>query len=293
MERLQKVLAHAGIASRRKCEELILAKRVRVNGRIVAELGTKVDELSDSIEVDGTRVEAEKKVTILLHKPKGYLSDVESDVGSNPSPSVRGKPFAVDLVPVRARLYPAGRLDANSEGLLLLTNDGELAHRVTHPRFRHEKEYLALVQGEPIDEDLVRMKSGIWYEGDRLRADTARIVRHLGPIALQHNWAPARRGETWLRLILHEGKKREVRHLCGALGFPVLRLVRIRIGPIELGALPVGEWRTLDEREVRELKSGNRQRKTQTDAIDQNGRLGDRHRRAGSVRQEHHRGPPR
>lgn len=293
MERLQKVLAHAGVASRRKCEELILAERVRVNGKIVAELGTKVDPDHDRIEVDGGPVHAEKKVYVVLHKPKGYLSDVESDLDPQAGPAARDKPLAVDLVPVRARLYPAGRLDANSEGLLLLTNDGELAHRITHPRFQHEKEYLALVEGEPTEEALRRMREGIWFEGDRLRADSAKVVRHLGELAHRQNWGEARRGETWLRIILHEGKKREVRHLCGAVGHPVRRLIRVRIGPIELGALPVGEWRPLDDRELTELRIGNPQRKRQSDAIAQPGRLGDRHRRPGSFGQEHHRRAPR
>ncbi|MDE3090908.1 MAG: rRNA pseudouridine synthase [Chloroflexota bacterium] len=274
MERLQKVLAHAGIASRRKSEELILARRVRVNGRIVAELGTQVDPEHDRVEVDGARIRVEKKSYIILHKPKGYLSDVDE---------ARGKPLAIDLVPTRERVYAAGRLDANSEGLLLLTNDGDLAHRVTHPRYQHEKEYLALVEGKPTEETLARLQKGIWYEGDLLRVDSARIIRHLGVIARRQRWSEARRGETWLRVVLHEGKKREIRHLCGAVGHPVRRLIRVRIGPLELGALPVGEWRELSEREVRELKNGNPQRKPQIDPIDH------RHRRTGGIRQEHYR----
>jgi len=130
-ERLQKVLAHAGVASRRQCEELILQGRVRVNGQVVTELGTKVDPVRDTIEVDGQPITPEDKVYILLHKPQGYLSDTRD---------FRGRPSALGLVPDGERLYPAGRLDARSEGLLLLTNDGELAHRLTHPRYEHEKE---------------------------------------------------------------------------------------------------------------------------------------------------------
>ncbi len=274
MERLQKVLAHAGVASRRKCEELILARRVRVNGKIVSELGTQVDPTRDHIEVDGATIRAEKKSYIILHKPRGYLSDIDE---------ARGKPLAVDLVSTRARLYAAGRLDANSEGLLLLTNDGDLAHRITHPRYQHEKEYLALVEGEPNEETLARLQKGIWYDGDLLRADSAKIVRHLGELARRQRWHEARRDETWLRIVLHEGKKREIRRLCNAVGHPVRRLIRIRIGPVELGALPVGEWRELSEREVRELKSDNPQRKRRIDGIDH------RDRRAGSVRQKHDR----
>jgi 23S rRNA pseudouridine2605 synthase len=131
MERLQKVIARSGIASRRKCEELILQGRVWVNGQVVTQLGTKVDPVQDIIEVDRQPITLEKKVYILLHKPRGYLSDTFD---------FRGRPSALSLVPDGERLYPAGRLDARSEGLLLLTNDGELTHRLTHPRYEHEKE---------------------------------------------------------------------------------------------------------------------------------------------------------
>ncbi|HIC94822.1 MAG TPA: rRNA pseudouridine synthase, partial [Anaerolineae bacterium] len=156
MERLQKVLARAGVASRRKCEELIRAGRVRVNGRVVTELGTKVDPDRDIIEVDGRPIVPERRVYILLHKPRGYLSDTLD---------FRGRPSALSLVPGGERLYPAGRLDARSEGLLLLTNDGELAHRLTHPRYEHEKEYLALVEGEPTEDTLRRMLEGVERDG--------------------------------------------------------------------------------------------------------------------------------
>ena len=279
MERLHKVMANAGIASRRKCEEMILARRVRVNGSIVSELGTQVDATRDRIEVDGAPIRLEKKSYVILHKPKGYLSDIDE---------ARGKPLAVDLVPSQERLYAAGRLDVNSEGLLLLTNDGDLAHHVTHPRYQHEKEYLALVEGDPTPETLERMLKGIWYDGERLRVDSTKVIRELGALARRQHWKDAPRGQTWLRIVLHEGKKREIRHLCGALGHPVRRLIRIRIGPIELGMLPVGEWRVLSEREVQELKIGNPLRKKQIDGIDPSG-IHHRDGRAGSVRQEHRR----
>lgn len=246
MERLQKILAHAGVASRRKCEELIVAGHVRVNGKIVRELGTQVDPVKDRIEVDGTPISIEKLRYVILHKPKGYLSDIDES---------RGKPLAIDLVPSDVRLYAAGRLDANSEGLLLLTNDGELAHRITHPRYQNEKEYLALVEGEPNTGTFARAKKGILYDGDLLRVDSARIVRHLGVLGEQHHWDATARNECWVRLVLHEGKKREIRHLFGALGHPVKRLIRVRIGPIELGNLAVGKWRELSSNEVRALNS--------------------------------------
>lgn len=244
MERLQKVLARAGIASRRKSELLIQEGRVLVNGKVVRELGTQVDLTRDRVTVDGESVRLESKSYVILHKPRGFLSDRDAN---------RGKPMAFDLVPSSERLYAAGRLDANSEGLLLLTNDGNLAHRLTHPRYGHEKEYVALVEGTPTEQDLARLKAGIWYEGERLRADSAQVIRHFGPAEKQMHLEPAPANECWLRIVLHEGKKREIRHLCGAIGHPVKRLIRIRIGPIGLGGLTVGKWRTLNEQEVRQL----------------------------------------
>lgn len=253
MERLHKVLAHAGVASRRHAEELIVAGQVRVNGKVVTELGTQVDPARDRIQVDGRTIHAEHKTYIVLHKPKGYLSDRDE---------AQDKPTALDLVPVKERLYAAGRLDANSEGLLLLTNDGDLAHRLTHPRYEHAKEYLALVEGHPTEETLARMRRGVWYEGERLVADAVRILRDLGPTARDQHWDVARRDETWLRIVLHEGRKREIRHMTAALGHPVRRLIRVRIGPIELGRLPVGQWRELNEREVSALKSASASKST-------------------------------
>lgn len=245
MERLHKVLAHAGVASRRQAEQIILERRVKVNGQIVSELGTLVDPSRDRIQVDGETIRAENKAYIILHKPRGYLSD--RDEG-------HGKPTALDLVASGERLYAAGRLDANSEGLLLLTNDGELAHRLTHPRYEHEKEYLALVEGKPDERALRSMTRGVMYEGERLRADSVRIVPHLGGIARRQHWPEAGRNETWLSIILHEGKKREIRHMGGILGYPVKRLIRVRIGPLQLDGLPIGGWRELREDEVRQLQ---------------------------------------
>jgi len=241
MDRLQKILAHAGIASRRKAEELIVEGHVSVNGKIVKELGTKADAARDEIKVDGKKIRIEKSVYIILHKPKGYLSDVDEG---------RGKPLALELVPDSERLYPVGRLDANSEGLLLLTNDGELAHRVTHPRYGHKKEYLALIEGEPDSQALEKMRKGIWYDGEMLRADRAeRAGKH-------QRFGNAHVRQSWLKIILHEGKKRQVRHMCAAVGHPVVRLIRTRIGSVELGSLPVGQWRALTPNELAQLKQG-------------------------------------
>jgi 23S rRNA pseudouridine2605 synthase len=243
MERLQKVLAHAGVASRRKCETLILQGRVRVNGQVVTQLGSKVDAAQDTIEVDGQSITQEAKVYILLHKPRSYLSDTRD---------FRGRPSALSLVPDGERLYPAGRLDARSEGLLLLTNDGELTHRLTHPSYEHQKEYLALVAGKPTEATLRRMLEGVERDGQILRADAAHRLESQVQV---HGWQEAPRGMAWLRIRLHEGKKRHIWRMCAALGHPVRRLIRIRIGPLELGDLPVGKWRYLTEREVRRLRS--------------------------------------
>lgn len=241
MDRLQKILAHAGVASRRKAEELIADGHVRVNGKIVTGLGTKADPARDEIRVNDLKIRIEKNVYFILHKPKGYLSDVDEE---------RGKPLALDLVPHEARLYPVGRLDANSEGLLLLTNDGELAHRVTHPRYGHKKEYLALIEGEPDAKVLEKLCKGIWYDGEMLRADRAvRVGKH-------QRFGDAHVRQSWLKIILHEGKKRQVRHMCSAVGHPVVRLIRTRIGSLELGSLPVGQWRALSSSELAQLKQG-------------------------------------
>ena len=282
MERLQKILAHAGIASRRKCEELILDKRVRVNGALVTELGTQVDPKHDRIEVDGETIRVERKTYIILHKPRGYLSDLDSP----DSPS--NKPFAMELVQTQERLYAAGRLDANSEGLLFLTNDGDLAHRITHPRYEHDKEYLALVVGVPSSETIARLHKGILYEDEWLRADAVKIVSHLGEMGRKHKWNEAQRDETWLRIILHEGKKREIRHMCNAVGHPVKRLIRVRMGPIELGGLLVGKWRALSQSEVDQLKSFTKQKEKRRDDSQYHKTSFDhRHRRTRGVGQEH------
>jgi len=246
MERLQKVLACAGVASRRKCEALILQGRVRVNGQVVTKLGTKVDPAWDTIEVDGRPITRGKKVYIVLHKPQGYLSDTLD---------FRGRPSALSLIPGGERLYPVGRLDARSEGLLLLTNDGELAHRLTHPRFQHQKEYLALVEWEPTEPTRRRMPDAVEGDGQTLRADAVQRLERLGPEAQIHGWEGAPRGMTWLRILLHEGKKRHIRPMCAALDHPVRRLIRIRIGALGLKDLPGGKWRYLTEEGVKRLRS--------------------------------------
>jgi 23S rRNA pseudouridine2605 synthase len=227
-ERLQKVLAQAGLGSRRACEELIAAGRVTVNGE-VATLGTRADPEVDAIEVDGARIGVrEGLVHYLLNKPAGVVT-----TASDP----QGRPTVVGLVPAEPRVYPVGRLDADTEGLLVLTNDGELAHRLTHPSFGVDKEYLADVTGTPSRGALRRLREGVELED--------------GPTA------PARVslvGDHTLRITIHEGRNRQVRRMCEAVGHPVRRLVRVRIGPLADRRLPPGEWRPLTQAEVRALE---------------------------------------
>ena len=226
--RLQKVLAQAGLGSRRACEELIDRGRVRVNGER-AVLGRRVDPESDVIEVDGAQIGVKAGlVHYLLNKPAGVITSA-----SDP----QGRPVVVDLVPAEPRVFPVGRLDADSEGLLLLTNDGDLTHRLTHPSFGVDKEYLVEVDGEPARGALARLREGVELEDGRTApAKVAQLDARL------------------LRITIHEGRNRQVRRMCEAVGHPVLRLVRTRIGPITDRSLKPGEWRALTQDEVRALE---------------------------------------
>lgn len=228
-ERLQKVLARCEIGSRRACEELIRAGRVRVNG-VVAELGARIDPETDLVEVDGVAIGIRPGlVHYLLNKPAGILT-----TASDPF----GRPTVLDLVPDRPRVVPVGRLDLETEGLLILTNDGELTHRLTHPSFGIEKEYLAHVEGTPSRGALRRLREGVELE-DGVTAPAK--VSLLGP--------------GLMRLTIHEGRNRQVRRMCAAVGHPVRRLVRVRIGPLRDQHLPPGEWRPLTVAEVRSLEA--------------------------------------
>ena len=232
-ERLQKVMARAGVASRRKSEELIRQGRVAVNGRVVRELGTRVDPARDVITVDGEPLRLRAQHTyILLHKPPGVITTVHDPWG---------RPTVLDLVQTEARVFPVGRLDANSEGLVLLTDDGELAYRLTHPRFEHEKEYHVLVAGRPTRRTLERLRRGVRLEDGVTAPAKVEVLRRAGR-------------NTWLRIVLHEGRKRQIRRMAEAVGHPVRRLIRVRIGPLRLGNLAPGEWRHLTRREVEALR---------------------------------------
>lgn len=238
LERLQKVLAHAGVASRRKSEELIQQGRVTVNGRVVTQLGTKVDPGRDDIRVDGQPVQiSPRHVYVMLHKPAGVLSVMEDK---------RGRQALGDLVQAPVRLYPVGRLDATSEGLILLTDDGELANLLTHPRYEHEKEYVALVNGQPSEETLAAWRRGVVLEGS--------LTAPAGVEILGRD-----KNSTRLRIVMREGRKRQIREVAALLGHPVRELKRVRLGPLELGSLEPGQWRYLTPKEIQTLEALKRQ----------------------------------
>ena len=231
-ERLQRALARAGFGSRRACEELIVQGRVSLNGT-VATLGDRADPDRDEVAVDGVTVNLDPNVRYYaLNKPAGVVTTMNDPQGR---PDIRG--YLPDDGP---RVFPVGRLDRDTEGLLLLTNDGELANRLMHPRYQVEKEYLAEVQGEPSDRHLARLRRGVELEDGFARAVSARIVDRSGD-------------RVSIRLVMTEGRKREVRRLLGAIGLPVVRLVRVRVGPVRLGPLAPGAIRALEPDEVHAL----------------------------------------
>ena len=231
VQRVQKVLAAAGIGSRRACEELIAAGRVTVGGQVVT-LGAKADPTSDVITVDGERVHTNPTlVHYLLNKPPGYVTTV-----SDPE----GRPTVMDLMPPNPRVYPVGRLDRDTEGLLILTNDGELANRLAHPRFEIEKTYVSQIRGALKRQAVRQLLDGVELDDGRARA---RSVRELGHAE----------DKTLVELVIAEGRKREVRRMLAAVGLHVERLARVRIGPLPLGDIAPGKFRPLTGAEVRRL----------------------------------------
>ena len=232
-ERLQKILAHAGVASRREAERLISAGRVSVNGQVASQLGATAELGQDQIAVDGRTIEHSEALTYyMVNKPPGVVTTVHDP---------QRRPTVMSLLRgVDARVYPVGRLDADSEGLLLLTNDGELAHRLTHPRFGVEKEYVVELAGPASKQQLDRIRQGIESEGERLRPK--RLELEPG-------------GRSRATIVLAEGKKREVRRMFEAVGHTVTRLTRRRFGPLRLGDLPAGGRRPLTEEEIEQLRA--------------------------------------
>jgi len=234
-ERLQKILAQAGHGSRRSCEQYIEAGRVRVNGQ-VAKLGQKADVAKDKITLDGRPVAANVEyVYVALHKPRNVLSTVAAEPGDNRK-TIR------DLVDLPERLYPVGRLDFDSEGLILMTNDGDLANKLTHPRYGHEKEYRVLLARRPDDKQLQAWARGVVLEdGHRTAPAQVRFESTSGKGA-------------WIRVIMGEGRKRQIREIGFLLGLPVVRILRIRIGTLRLDNLKPRQWRYLTTQEVTELR---------------------------------------
>jgi 23S rRNA pseudouridine2605 synthase len=227
-ERLQKVLARAGIGSRRTCEDLIADGRVRVDGAVVR-LGARIDVSRQVVEVDGVPITVDPDlVHYLLNKPAGVVTTASD---------THGRPTVIELVPASPRVHPVGRLDLETEGLLLLTNDGALTHRLTHPSFGVEKEYLAEVAGLPSRGALRRLREGVELD-DGMTAPA--VVSLVSPSVV--------------KLVIHEGRNRQVRRMCEAVGHPVVRLVRTRIGPLRDQHLPPGAWRPLEQDELRALE---------------------------------------
>jgi len=233
-ERLQKRLARAGVASRRRAEEFILAGRVKVNGEVIRELGVKADPDRDLIEVNGKRLRIEeKKIYVLLYKPRGYVTTARDP---------QGRPTVLDLLPdIKTRVFPVGRLDYDTEGLLLLTNDGQLTFALTHPRHKVPKTYLALVEGIPGEAKLQELRQGVPLE-DGLTAPA--LVRLAGK--------EGRRA--WLEITIHEGRNRQVRRMCEYIGHPVIHLKRTSLAFLNLKGLHKGQYRFLTGEEIRKLK---------------------------------------
>ena len=230
--RLQKFLAEAGVASRRRCEQLIQDGGVSVNGQPVCVLGTKIDPDRDSVIVNGKPVVLERKIYIVLNKPAGFLCT---------NHDTHGRKRVIDLLPrSQPRLYSVGRLDKDTEGLLFLTNDGTFSLRLTHPRYKMSKTYLVEVEGEVKSVGIAHLLKGVRSEGEMLHAEKIFQVR-------------TRNTTTELRLVLSEGKKRQIRRMMAAIGHPVKRLVRLAVGPIELGNLAISQWRHLTHEEVYKL----------------------------------------
>lgn len=231
-ERLQKVMAAAGIASRRASEELITAGRVRVDGVVVSELGTKVDPDTARIEVDGRLIGPQRMRYLMLNKPSGYITTLSDE---------RARRTVADLIDVPERVVPVGRLDRPTQGLLLFTNDGPLAHRVMHPRYQLDKEYEILADGFPPPQVLQELRRGITIDGVMVKPEEVRPLRETPDGLL-------------LKIVIQEGRNRIVRRMFDAVRYPVLRLVRTRVGPIQLGNLPKGAWRDLTGGELEQLR---------------------------------------
>ena len=233
-ERLQKFMARCGVASRREAESIILSGRVKVNKKVVTELGTKVDEDNDKVFLDGELIRPEKKLYyIMLNKPKGYVTTAKDEFD---------RKTVLELVSdVEARLYPVGRLDYDSEGLLLLTNDGDFAYKMTHPTQHIPKKYHAVVEGTADLGHVLKLRQGVEIDGYLTKPAKVEIKE-------------TRERTTQLNITISEGKNRQIRRMCEAVGLPVIKLTRVSVGSVMLGNLPKGKWRHLTENELAGLK---------------------------------------
>ncbi len=227
--RLQKYLAQVGIASRRKAEELISEGVIKVNGNVVTEMGYKVTN-RDVIEVNGKIITGkEKKVYVLLNKPVGYISTAKDQFG---------RPSVVELISgIKERLYPVGRLDYDTSGLIILTNDGEFTYKMTHPKHEIKKVYLAIIKGTPSQEEMKAFKNGLKIDDYITSKASIKIIESEGD-------------KSWVEIVIHEGKNRQVRKMCEAIGHPVIKLKRTALGSLSLGDLSEGHWRILNKKEI-------------------------------------------
>lgn len=232
-ERLQKFMASCGVASRRKCEEIILAGRVKVNGKVVSELGVKVDPSKDKVEYEGKVINKEEnKVYIMLNKPEGYITSVKDE---------KGRKTILDIVKVKERIYPVGRLDYDSSGLLILTNDGDMYNKIIHPRVEITKKYIVVVEGEFKERELKKFRSGVDIGGYITAPAEIKVLK------FEDN-------KTTIEVGIHEGKNRQIRRMCSALNHNVLALKRVAVGNIKLGNLKRGEYRPLTKEELNYIR---------------------------------------
>lgn len=232
MERLQKIIQKAGIASRRKAEELIVEGKVSVNGEVVTELGSKAS-FSDEIRVNGKKIQREEKVYFVLYKPEGYISTVSDQFD---------RPTVIDLIPVKEQIFPIGRLDYDTSGLLLMTNDGEFTNMMIHPKYKIEKEYYVRIKGLLRKESSIKLARGLTYEG--IKAMPAKVY---------HVEYDEKKETTFLTIVMTEGKNHQVKNMFASLGHEVIKLKRIRFGPITLDGLNKGEYRILKPHEIKTL----------------------------------------
>lgn len=233
--RLQKFMAKAGVASRRKSEDIILQGRVKVNGEKITKLGTKVNPNIDIVEVDNIKINLEnKKVYILLNKPVGYVTTVKDEFN---------RKTVLDLIKgVKERIYPVGRLDYDTSGLLILTNDGDVTYKMTHPSFEIDKVYIGTVKGVPTEDEMKRFEEGLIIDGYKTAPAKIEILKRNSD-------------DSTLKITIHEGRNRQVRKMCEAINHPIIKLKRVSMGELTLSSLKVGKWRFLSKEEIKYLKS--------------------------------------